>query len=120
MVPGVVLASTVMMFAPQTRAKPGIDVEYDPSALLFRGFSAVVAAGPRRARRWRLAVDVFTVEWPRFDLDDGWRARGYGGSVFTRFHFWGAPDRLWISAGCEWARGDTHTTPPVAATPCSR
>lgn len=89
----------------------GIDVEWDPSVLLLKGFSAVLAVGPGALPRWRFGLDVFTFAYPTSQLEEGWEARAYGASAMARFHPWGSPRGLWLSANVRVGRWRYARTP---------
>ena len=99
----VIIFLTICLATPSTArggdaSEVGLDVEWDPSVLLLRGFSAVVALGPDALPKWRFGLDVFTFAYPSSQLQEGWEARAFGASAMARFHPWGSPRGLWLSA----------------------
>ncbi len=75
-----------------------LEVEWDPSVLLLKGFSAVALYSPAALPALRFGADVFTFALPSFQLEDRWEARAFGGTAILRYHPWGGPDGFWVAA----------------------
>src|SRR5262245_40974486 len=105
------IAVVLVLLASSPAAASTAAVEWDPSVLVLRGFSAVGVVGFDSAPRWRFGVDVFTFRFPSSSLEDDWRARAWGGSLLARFRAWRG---LWI-AGMVRASRWGYTYEPSAA-----